>query len=596
MTPSPFQSLSPRFIEPRPVSSGPGTASASFCASPPSVAVEQRVTEFIRECASRSGDGDVPAIVLQGQGYHTCVPNGTLVHRTRDALDYALALLADGRADSIARALRIIPRVLELQDRSPCNRTFGIWPYFFEEPLSAMRPPDWNWADFIGVRLAHILGPYAHHLPADLRAAARAALGHAALSIFRRNIGPDYTNIAVKGGVVAIMAAEQTDQPFLLRYGRQRLARFLEHTRQNGGFTEYNSPPYGAIVVLEVERGLLLVKDPEARASLLAIHEQCWRGMANSLHLPTGQLCGPHARAYDSALNAVQTELLGAELGHELFSPVGLPPAYERGRDVINLLLIPRIPCPEPIRRAILDAAPTRIVRQDYVRNTDPEVRRQGTMWFDGDLCLGSVNVENLWQQRRPLIAYWKDGDTVAMLRVRLLQKGRDFASGVLRSAQAGSDVLAVCSLVTNKGDSHDHLDRPADGVFQVEQLALSIELCASDAQVRADGHGGFTLHAGGHTVTVRPLHAEFGGHPVEWTSVRDEHGVSVRAVIAGGAPIALDPAALRNVAIAFQLSLGAQACAPARVEIADDKVLLCADSAHGPLSLTAPRHPAPLR
>ena len=30
------------------------------------------------------------------------------------------------------------------------------------------------------------------------------------------------------------------------------------------------------------------------------------------------------------------------------------------------------------------------------------------------------------------------------MLRVRLLQAGRDFASGVLRSAQAGPEVLSV--------------------------------------------------------------------------------------------------------------------------------------------------------
>lgn len=578
----------------RTVSGADNPATPPRPASPPD-GVARRIRDFIRDCASRSGDGDLPSIVLQGQGYHTCVPNGTVVRRTRDAMDYALALLAEGSADSVARALRIIPRVLELQDREPCNRTFGIWPYFFEEPLSAMRPPDWNWADFIGVRLAHLLGPYARHLPGELRAAMSTALGDAALSIFRRNIGPDYTNIAVKGGVVAIMAAEQTDQPFLLHYGRQRLARFLEHTRQNGGFTEYNSPPYGALVVLEVERGLLLIKDPEARASLLAIHEQCWRGMANSLHLPTGQLCGPHARAYDSALCATQTELLGAELGLELFAPAGLPPAYERGRDVINLLLIPRLPCPEPIRRAILDAAPTRLVRQDYVRNADPEVRRQGTMWFDGDLCLGSINVENLWQQRRPLVAYWKNGDSVAMLRVRLLQAGRDFASGVLRSAQAGPDVLAVCSLVTNKGDSHDHMDRPGNGVFQVEQLALSIELSAPDAQVRADSSGGFTLHAGGRTVAIRPLHAEFGGHQVAWTTAREESGAAVRAVIAGGAPLALDPAALRKVAIAFQLTLG-DTCAPARVEVEGDMVVLRADSAHGELSLTAPRHPLPLR
>jgi hypothetical protein len=529
------------------------------------------------------------------------MPNGSIVRRTRDALDYALALLEEGGSGSVSRALSIIPKVLALQDREPCNRTFGLWPYFLEEPLSAMRPPDWNWADFLGVRLAHILGRYPALVPADLQSAMAAALGNAALSIFRRNMGPDYTNIAVKGGVVAIMAGELLGQPFLLDYGRQRLARFLEHTRRNGGFTEYNSPPYGALVILEVERGLLIIRDPESRAHLLAIHEQCWRGMANSLHLPTGQLCGPHARAYDSALSATQTELLGTELGLQLFAPAGLPEPFERGRDLINLLLIPRVPCPEPVRRQILEAPARRFVRQDYVRDPDPEIRRQGAMWFDGDLCLGSVNVENLWQQRRPLIAYWKIGDTLAMLRVRLVHGDADFASGVLRTAQQGPALLSRCSLVTNKADSHDHMDLPPDGVFRFDRLALSIELTAPGAAARGSAAEAFVLKAGGREVVVRPAHAEFDAYSVAWDTAVENGKACVRALINGGAPVALVPAKMRRIAIGFYLAIhGAGECAvsgPAPTcRLGEDDLVLAASTPHGDLTLTCPRHPLPLR
>ncbi|MFH1498506.1 MAG: hypothetical protein ABII82_11855 [Verrucomicrobiota bacterium] len=559
---------------------------------------DPRLLSFINDYAACCDGDDLPATVLCGQGYHTTVPNGTVIRRTRDAMDYALALLEDGRVDSVARALRIIPRVLALQDREPCNRTFGIWPWFFEEPISAMRPPDWNWADFIGVRLAHMLGRHADVLPGDLQTAMTDALGDAALSIFRRNIGPDYTNIAVKGGVVAVMAGERLGRAFLVDYGRARLARFLAHTRDNGGFTEYNSPPYGALVILEVERGLLLVKDPATRDSLRAIHALCWRGIANSLHPPTGQLCGPHARAYDDTLSATHSELLGAELGVPLFLPAGMPEPHERGRDIVNLLLIPRLPCPDDVRRDILDAPRGRLVRQDYVRSPDPEVRRQSTMWFDGDACLGSVNVENLWQQRRPAVAYWKVGDTVAMLRVRLTHGGRDFASGVLRTAQAGPELLSVCSLVTNKADSHDHMDLPPDGVFRLDQLALCVELTAPDARVSGDAAAGYELAAGDRTVAVRPSHAEFGGHPVAW-EIRAEPGkASVRAVINGGAPVALVPAQMRNVAIGFRLALqppGEPLAAP-DVELADDAITLTANGPHGPLAITSPRHPQLLR
>ena len=42
------------------------------------------------------------------------------------------------------------------QDQDPQRRTYGIWPYHYEEPLDAMNKPDWNWADFIGVQLLQL--------------------------------------------------------------------------------------------------------------------------------------------------------------------------------------------------------------------------------------------------------------------------------------------------------------------------------------------------------------------------------------------------------------------------------------------------------
>ena len=556
--------------------------------------------EFLSECARRCADGDVlPARELRGQGYHTTVPNGTLVRPTRDAADYALALLAEGGVASVGRARAIVERLLPEQDDNPCSRTFGLWPWFFEEPLEAMRPPDWNWADFIGVRLAHVLGVHGDKLTDELRSRVERALSNAAYAIFRRNMGPDYTNIAVKGGVVAVMAGEQLGDPLLLAYGRERLSRFLWHTAAQGGFTEYNSPPYGALVLVEVERGLLLVKDEQARASLFAIHESCWRAMAASLHLPTGQLCGPHARAYDDTLSETHATLLGAELGVDLFRPTGQAAPHEGGRDFINLLLVPRLPCPPVVRRQILEASADRVVCLDYVKHADPEVRRTGTMWFHGDACLGSINVENLWQQRRPVLGYWKVNDSVAVLRVRLTHGGKDFASGVLRTKQRGAELIACCSLVTNKADSHDHMDMPADGVFRFDQLALCIELTAPGALAHASAGEGFLLSAGGRSVKVRPMHAEFGPYDVAWDLLRDGKKVTARALINGGASVELRPTTLRNVAIAFYLSLDSGAVGtPLRlaVEVGDETVALTATTSGGSLKLQSPRHPLPLR
>src|ERR1035438_5907077 len=173
-------------------------------------------------------------------GYHTRLADGTWVHGTRANLDYALACLRAGGEARVARAATVIDAVLAHQDTDPYARTYGIWPWFTDEPLAEMAPPDWNWADFCGARIATALRDHVGALGGDLEGRMREALGHAAWSIFRRNVQPDYTNIALMGAGVTLAAGELLGEPRLVAYGRRRLARFAEHTAWHGGFNEYN--------------------------------------------------------------------------------------------------------------------------------------------------------------------------------------------------------------------------------------------------------------------------------------------------------------------------------------------------------------------
>ena len=117
----------------------------------------------------RSYDPDKRAISSwRGEnGYHSTLVNQT-VHSTRDSLTYAYELLnrdADGDRERSADILR---HIVPLQDTNPENKTFGIWSYYIEEPLTQMSPPDWNWADFCGKELLRILLEHTEKLSADL--------------------------------------------------------------------------------------------------------------------------------------------------------------------------------------------------------------------------------------------------------------------------------------------------------------------------------------------------------------------------------------------------------------------------------------------
>ncbi|MBC8103761.1 MAG: hypothetical protein H7Z41_14395, partial [Cytophagales bacterium] len=208
---------------------------------------------------------------LSTPGYHSKLKAG-MVHSTRDSLSYAAALLDTGDPALVQRGQDIISRVIALQDQDPESKTYGIWSWFLEETLAEMSPPDWNWADFCGVPLLQAVLYHRATLPADLTARIDAAIHHAAASIRKRNVGPDYTNIAVMGTYVTLIAAETYDDADLKQYAMARLRRFHDYSVENGGFTEYNSPNYTITALSELGRLRLHVRDEEARRLVEAVY------------------------------------------------------------------------------------------------------------------------------------------------------------------------------------------------------------------------------------------------------------------------------------------------------------------------------------
>ena len=94
---------------------------------------------------------------------------------------------------------------------------------------------------------------------------------HACRAIKQRNVGPGYTNIAIMGTYVTLVAGELYDLPEFKTYGLERLGRIHQHTADNGTFEEYNSPTYTVIALLELSRLKSHVRDAAAQGSGLTV-------------------------------------------------------------------------------------------------------------------------------------------------------------------------------------------------------------------------------------------------------------------------------------------------------------------------------------
>ncbi len=484
---------------------------------------------------------------FSGAGYHSRLTSGTLVHPLRESMTYAAYLLASGEAKNHERAAHVLRAVLSYQDRDPASRTFGIWPYTAEESLAEMNPPDWNWADFLGSLIGLILASHADSLDEPLVEQLRHALRNAAMAIFRRNTRPEYTNIAIMGAGVTLMAGELLPDPFLLAYGRRRLERIRISVEENGDFAEYNSPTYTFIALEELSRILFAVTDSETRATATYLADHAWAVIADRFHPPTGQLAGPHSRAYSERLALRTVRLIEHATGARIhYADAG---ALETGRKMPGPMpeLVPMVPCPQSLRhrfaaQASGSPAENRVVRNPVIRGIHSGKDMVATTWLGERATLGSVSADSSWVQRHPLIGYWREDEAIATtFLVHVMKDGREFASFMVRTAQQGNRAVIGLSPLANSGDWHLYLDHPPDHQFTFSDLRVSFVVSSpQQPTVRGDGSS-FLLAADGCAVRVTPVGGAFQGDPVRWETESDPQRAALHAILYRGDPLTLD-------------------------------------------------------
>lgn len=498
--------------------------------------------------------------------YHTTLKPGTRVHQTRESAEYASALLEDGADWRIRRAAGILERLLDLQDTDDGSRTYGIWAWFLEEPLEAMSPPDWNWADFIGTQLAQILWRNGGHLDDALRGRIESALRHAARSIIRRDVTMRYTNIAIMGTYVTVMAGTILDDPGILEYGRARLRRFDSFTGEWGGFPEYNSPNYSIVALAELTRMLRDFSSADDLLIVQKLHDRVWREIAVHWHAFSGQWSGPHSRSYQTMLSP---EIVG-------FIDRGLSPRgalLEAHVPTLQEILLP-IRCPEELLPHFRGEVPAAMIRQ---RIMDGEPPLEGVSCLAEKFTLSSVERGTFWNQARALTAYSRNGDGPTAWHVRFLRDGYDYSSANLISSQAGANILGAICFARDGGNVHCSLDRIVDATVEAADWRLrfqchgSVRLPELPADFSREQVLSFEL-SDAATLAVRIPWLVFGDFQPRWEPAPDGAGVDLICYRGPGRPFAFD--ADFPCAIGLAISINGGPAANAAQSVTDGNIL----------------------
>ncbi len=409
---------------------------------------------------------------LSSPGYHTTLTDG-IVHPTRESLKYAVALFATRRKRYCQRGAAIAKRVISLQDQDENSKTYGIWPWFLEEPLKDMSPPDWNWANFCSVQLLQLVIDHKSRLPENIFNLIKESIIHAIHSIIRRNVGPSYTNIAIMGIYASLIAGQEFQNKDFYSYGLTLLKKLHSHTLDNG-VTEYNSPTYTMVAIRELTRLIMHLRDEKIMYEYVEkIHEEFWSHMARRFHYRSKQWSGPHSRCYHTLATSQTLSFIQIATGVKLLPESDLSISLEDFRIGIK--------CPH---QYIEYFARPRTGEEVEVFNKKAKKPTQGTTYLTYQFSLGSINCGEMWAQRRNLLAYW-GGENPSYMRLRLLHDYYDYSSALFLSAQNKGRVLGGICFATDLGDTHISLDKLKDGKISASDLRMRFEFGGANLDIK---------------------------------------------------------------------------------------------------------------
>lgn len=425
--------------------------------------------------------------ITRGKHYHSDLDSGVVVHETRASLEYATELLKTEDAAYMKRGVAIIKTVLPMQETDPSLPYCGVWPYYPEEPLKGRKAAvDYNWADFIAVPLIDVIINHSDYVGEELVGQIKDALILAAEAIKRRDVQPDYTNIAIMGTYVCYIAGDICDKPGLIDYARKRLAHFYDYTIRNKGFTEYNSPTYTKVAMDELLRMKQTIVQPDDKKIIDELYYMCWDIIARHFHQPSGQWCGPNLRAYSSlATPDIYRLLYNASNGI-----VNLPGDYPR---IPNVIMPHQMPA-DLLPKFTNSTLPRLEIDTFVVANPELEIVKTckntgtlkdnviakdivGKLYAAPKFALASVNQGYMWNQTRPLIAHWGTVENPAYLQVRFLHDNYDFSAANVTCVQDSTNVLAIFNVAEDGGDTHPGLDKIKNATVQAEDFRLRIEI-----------------------------------------------------------------------------------------------------------------------
>ncbi len=221
----------------------------------------------------------------------------------------------------------------------------------------------------------------------------------------RRDVGAAYTNIALLSAGVATAGASLRGMEGAEEFAHRKLSEVFARVEPVGTFDEYLSPTYYGTDFYALYSAEQFAGTERLRALAGRLIDLAWDDVEYAYHPSTYQLGGPHSRAYgDNMLDYAATLKYYLALATDSRYPLN-EVGTNHSHDCSQVAII----CTHHVaRRLDADASRPTSFRRVSVPRTEDEPQEIQTQYADERFSLGTINEQDLWTQRRNLIAYWR--------------------------------------------------------------------------------------------------------------------------------------------------------------------------------------------
>lgn len=327
--------------------------------------------------------------------------------RTKTRL--AEALLFRNKAGDKENAAEILTWILKNQHRDENTKIYGIWKTNIDDDKL-----DQNWREFIGCDLIIIRQKYSYLLPKDILKEIEIGLVHAARGALKRNVGADYTNIAIMSAFLMNYVGVEFNREELKRAGLKKGREVFNLYQSHKTFSEYNSPTYYGVTLVAIALWRELALSPEIKQMGQILEKEFWHEATTFYNANLQNMPGPYFRGYGMDMQkyfSIMGIWIAIAVDNEKQAPMPSTTDGPKYGEMSNIAPIFNLglSIPKADLAALKEFAEPRFISRTVPNKYLGDSLKQVTAMIQKDWMMGGVwGNRRIWNQIKTGAIHWK--------------------------------------------------------------------------------------------------------------------------------------------------------------------------------------------